>query len=143
MKQRLLDYRDLERYIDNCLERLERLEEKKSSVAAARLDGMPKAQGVYDRVGDLVSKYLQLETELKEKIRRRDDERRSIAGIMDAAGLTADERSVIEIRYFDGEEWGEVLWLLYGGRDEYNELYDNYKQRIFRYHRSAIDKMNR
>lgn len=143
MKQRLLDYREIERDIDNTIERLEYLEVKKGGVASARLDGMPKAQGRYNRIEELICQCLQLETELKEKIKHRDEERKIIIEIMTVSALTADERSIIEMRYFDMEDWETVIKLLYGRNSDFEEVYDNYKQRVFRHHKTAVSKMNR
>lgn len=53
----------------------------------------------------------------------------------------ADRRLVLRLRYLDSEEWEDVLFIAYGGKPDFNEKYDNYKQRVFRHHKQALAEL--
>lgn len=141
MRKRLADYRTLNEEIDNEIERLERMKERASSVSSSNLSGMPKAPSpVYDRMADMVTRIIDLENEIKDLVRERDEERKAIEALvkrLDKAG----ERAVIRSRYLDLEEWEDVQFVLFGSKTDFDDKYDDYKQRMFRWHRSAIYKM--
>lgn len=141
MKTRLLEYRDLNREIENQIERLERLEEKMYSPSSPNLSGMPKApSSVRDKFTDDIVRKDELEKKIRKLISLRDRERKAIEGL--AGRLrNPDERAVICMRYIDSEEWDDIIAMLFGVSKESDDDYDNYKQRIFRLHSSAISKM--
>lgn len=141
MKTRLQDYRNLNREIENQIERLERLEEKMYSPSSPNLSGMPKApSGVRDKFADSVARKIELEKKIRILISQRDDERKDIE-VLTSRLRNPDERAVICMRYIDSEEWDDIIEMLFGVSKEIDDDYDNYKQRIFRLHSSAILKM--
>lgn len=141
MRKRLSAYRTLNEEIDNEIERLDRMQMKATSVGGSNFTGMPKAPSpVYDRMADAVARIIDLETEIKELVKQRDDERKSIEALvklLDKAG----ERAIIRSRYLDLEDWEDVLFVLFGGKSDFDDKYDEYKQRMFRWHRSAITNL--
>lgn len=141
MRKRLAAYRTLNEEIDNEIERLDRMQMKATSVSSPNLSGMPKAPSpVYDRMADTVARIVDLETEIKELVRQRDDERKSIEALvklLDKAG----ERAIIRSRYIDLEEWEDVQFVLFGNKSDFDDKYDDYKQRMFRWHRAAISNL--
>ena len=141
MRKRLAAYRTLNEEIDNEIERLDRMQDRASSVSSPNLSGMPKAPSpVYDRMAEMVARIVDLRTEIEDLIRERDEERKAIEALvkrLDKAG----ERAVIRSRYLDLEEWEDVQFVLFGNKADFDDRYDDYKQRMFRWHRSAITNL--
>ncbi len=141
MKDRLRDYRSMNKEIENQIERLERMEMKISSIGSPTISDMPKSQGTaYDRMADNVARKIDFENEIKELISERDSERRSLESLIRQL-KKPDERAVIRMRYLDTEEWEDILMMIFGGQRDFNGKYDNYKQRMFRLHSAAINKL--
>ena len=139
MKDRLCEYRSLNKEIDNEIERLERMEDRLYSLGSPTLGDMPKSKSsVYDKMADRVARKVDLEATIKELISYRDSERVAIEGMVRRL-RNADERAVIRMRYLDLEEWEDILYMLFGGKEDYDDKYDNYKQRMFRLHSAAIE----
>ena len=66
VKERLNEYREKERDIDNQIERLVRLVTKMSSVRAQTITDMPRSQGTDgDRIGKLVAEKEELEADIR------------------------------------------------------------------------------
>ena len=138
MKTRLANYIDLNREIDNQIERLERMHDRAQSPSGPNLSGMPKSSNaVTDRVGNAVTKMLDLEEEINHLVELRDSEHSSIEHLVKKL-RKADEKAVIRMRYLDIEDWDEVQFMLFGNRQDFNDNYDNYKQMMYRLHSSAI-----
>lgn len=141
MRKRLAAYRTLNEEIDNEIERLDRMQMKATSVGGSSFTGMPKApSSAYDRMADTVARIVDLETEIKDLVRRRDNERKSIEDLvklLDKAG----ERAIIRSRYLDLEDWEDVQFVLFGSKNDFDDKYDDYKQRMFRWHRAAITNL--
>lgn len=141
MKRRLVEYRDMNREIENQIERLERLEEKMYSPSSPNLSGMPKApSSVRDNFVDDIARKDELEKKIRKLISLRDSERKAIEGLTGKL-RNPDERAVVCMRYIDSEEWDDIIAMLFGVSKESDDDYDNYKQRMFRLHRSAMSKM--
>lgn len=141
MKERLRDYRSMNKEIENQIERLERMEMKISSIGSPVLSDMPKSPStVYDRMASSVARKVDFENEIKELIAERDSERRSLESLIRQL-KKPDERAVIRMRYLDIEDWEDILMMIFGGQRDFNDKYDNYKQRMFRLHSAAISNM--
>ena len=133
MTARFKAYRDLNREIDLQIERLEQMEAKAGSPSTPNLSGMPKGSSFqHDRMADTVARIADLRSEIDSLIAERDAEQKA---------LEADRRLVLRLRYFDSEEWEDVLFIAYGGKPDFNEKYDNYKQRVFRHHKQALTEL--
>ncbi len=108
MRERLRDYRSLNKEIDNEIERLERMEMRITGVGSPVLSDMPKAPStVYDRMADNVARKIDLEAEIKELIEQRDSERKAIAALTRKL-KQVNERAVIRMRYLDNEDWEDI-----------------------------------
>lgn len=141
MKERLRDYRSMNKEIENQIERLERMEMKISSIGSPVLSDMPKSPStVYDRMASSVARKVDFENEIMELIAERDAERRSLESLIRRL-KKPDERAVIRMRYLDSEDWEDILMMIFGGQRDFNDKYDNYKQRMFRLHSAAISNM--
>lgn len=141
MKRRLYDYRTINRDIENSIERLERLEAKMYCVSATTMSDMPKSPSPStDKFADLIDRKEKLEATVKNLMRKRDAEREAIERLSDAL-KNPDERAVINMRYLDCEEWDPIMEALYGEKDDFDDEYENYKQKLFRRHRAAISHL--
>ena len=142
MRDRLQHYRHLEREIDNAISRLEWLQIKATSPPCANLSGTPrKALSTGDTLSYRVSHIVDLETEIMQLIEKRDEERRFIESVVKQLEKP-DERAVIRLKYIDGVDWNEIIMLLYGHSDDFDLNTDRYKQRVYRLHRTAIEKLS-
>lgn len=142
MRRRLNDYRLLNKEIDNDIERLERLQMKAYAPSSPNLTGMPKApSSTFDRLADIAAKIADLQTEIDSLMKERDQERHNIEDLVKMLP-NPDERAVIRLRYLDSEEWVDIIVVLFGYKDDYDDKYDNYKQRVFRLHSSAVSKLS-
>ncbi len=138
MRKRLAAFRTLNEEIDNEIERLERLEDRASSASSPNLTGMPKAPSpVQDRMAYMVAQIVDLKSEIEELVMERETERKAIEALVKQLDK-ACERAVIRSRYLDLEEWEDVQFVLFGSKADFGDKYDDYKQRMFRWHRSAI-----
>ena len=141
MKRRLNAFRDLNKEIRYELDRLERLEEKATSPSSPVLSGMPRSPGFTNTaIPDKVSKIVELRNEIEELVSFRDSEEVAI-NTMIGFLVKPEERAVIRIRYLDNEDWEDVLFVLFGAEKDLNDKYEEYKQKMFRWHRSAIQNM--
>lgn len=143
MKERLQDYRLLKRDIDNQIERLERLEEKAGLPSSPNLSGMPKSQNtVPDRLADIIARIIDLKENIKELQCEQDTERKNLEKLIRRL-KNADEKAVIRLRYFDFEEWEDIIMLIFGDEIDFIDKYDAYKQKVFRLHKSGIINMSK
>lgn len=138
MTARFKAYRDLNREIDLQIERLEQLEAKAGSPSTPNLSGMPKGSSFqHDRIADTVARIADLRSEIDSLIAERDAEQKALTRRLP----NADRRLVLRLRYLDSEDWEDVLFIAYGGKPDFNEKYDNYKQRVFRLHKQALTEL--
>lgn len=134
-------YKDLNREIELQIERLERMEDKAAAPSSPNLSGMPKSSSPQqDRLASDVSKIVDLKTEIQKLMERRDTERKLLDGLISRL-QNPDKKTVLRLRYIDAEEWEDVLFVVFGGKEDFSEKYDNYKQRIFRYHKAALEEL--
>lgn len=141
MKNRLIAYRVLNEEIDSEIERLDRLHVKAESIGNSRLSGMPKAlSNVYDRTADIVAKIVDIENGIKSLITQRDRERTELESLVSKLDHVG-EKAVIRSRYIDLEEWNDVQFVLFGGKADFDEKYDDYRQKMYRWHRAAITNL--
>ena len=141
MKKRLVDYIKLNEEIDDEIERLDRLDDRMASLGGGQLSGMPKAASpAYDRMSDAVSRRIDLEKKINCLIVNRNAERAALEALVDQLDVVR-ERTVIRSRYLDLEDWKDVLFVMFGRKDDFNDRYEMYTQKMFRYHRAAIGKL--
>ena len=141
IKDRLLEYREREREIDNQIERIENLERRMTSLRSPELSGMPHAQNTEsDRFGKMFAKKDEMERNVRELIDFQEREKSWIEGVLRHI-KKADERACIQIRYIDGESWPKVTMLIFGREDDYNDKKENYIRQVTRLHGRALQKM--
>lgn len=141
VKNRLVEYRERERDIDNQIERLERLEMKMVSIGSPVISDLPKAASPsHDKIGSMVAQKEELEICIREDIQKQEAERSEIEGILKKL-KRSDERAVIRMRYFDGATWNDVVDMMFGGKDDFLGKEDTYLRRVHKVHGSALLNM--
>lgn len=138
VKRRLNDYRFEDREIETQTERLERLMNKMYDVGAQTLTDMPRAPSPSnDRMSDFVSRKLELEKEIGEKVIKHQEQRAHIEMIVKNLPKP-DQRAVIRVRVIDRMEWPDVTDILYGGNSDFLDKEETYSRRTFRIFNDAI-----
>lgn len=141
VKERLNEYREKERDIDNQIERLVRLVTKMSSVGAQTITDMPRSQGTDgDRIGKLVAEKEELEADIRSDERDQKEEWGKIEAILSKL-KHSDERAVIRIRYHDRESWSTVAEVIFGNVEDYLDREGTYIRRVHKIHGSALLNM--
>ena len=141
VKARLSRYMDTERDIDSEIERLERLQSKLYGTSSKKLSDMPRAPSpVQDRMAQLLARKDELEREIRDMIAAQDAERAWINHMV--VGLRrSEQRSVIRMRYLDGERWTDVCALMFGDKEDYCDREDSYLRRVMTLHGQALLNM--
>lgn len=138
IKERLADYTAMLRHIDNQIERLERLEATIGSPSTPNLSGMPSGGGDgTSKIERQVVRKLELEENIKAAIQRERAEYKELAAMVEQM-KNPDERLVIEMRYFDREDWPNICEALFADKKDFEEKVDNYRRRTYLVHGSAL-----
>ncbi len=143
VKQRLIDYGETKKDIKHQKERLERLELRMHSIGSPNYSGMPKDPSPSSsREADLVCEKVDLEEDIRQQEawlkREREDLNKIIRKLR-----SADERAVIRMRYIDGEKWCDVLFGMFGDKEDYFDKEEAYTRRMYNIHGSALLNMAR
>lgn len=143
VKERLNEYREKERDIDNQIERLERLVAKMTGPGAQAITDMPRAPSATDdRMAELVGQKEELESSIRKSVKEQSEERMEIEKILKRL-RHSDERAVIRMRYFDRESWNGVTEMMFGGKADFMGKEDTYLRRVHKIHGSALLNMAR
>lgn len=139
----LEQYRENEEEIDGQLERLERLESRMQGISAQVLTGMPRSPSAStDRMADMLSQKEDLEQTINDAVLLQKTERVKIEAVLKRS-CKPEEKSVIRMRYIDKSEWKDVMYMLYGGKQDFLDREDSYERRMYRKRDSALQKMAR
>ncbi|MBQ4447408.1 MAG: hypothetical protein II897_03850 [Clostridia bacterium] len=143
MRGRLNAYRNLCEEIARQTERLDRLEMRAYSAGGSKLSFTPKSPStVYDKVAEDASTIEDLKSEIQSLIEEQKAERKQLEYLVSRL-RNSGERALIRARYIDHEEWEDVQFALYGDEADYEENHDTYKQRMFKWHKRAIDNLSK
>ena len=116
--ERFHQYTDLGREIDKQLCRLEEMEASVGNTGAGSFGSIGRAAGTHaDRTGRLAAALATLKEEIRDLIAEETSERRELEKLLNArtdAGrlLTADEKAVLRVRYFDALPWEQAAEVL-------------------------------
>ena len=124
--------------------RADAIRDRAASPASPTLDGMPRAPGFDgDKLGGIIGAADALDHEAAEKEQDAaalyaeiDGEIRKIGG-----KYGVERRLVLQCRYLDGQAWGGVTFLLFGGRADFNEKEESYARRVFNIHKAALEDL--
>ena len=138
IKQRLKDFSDLELDILNQIERLERIDAKMTSTSAKVMTGMPGGgSSSADKLTFMVAKKDDIEKKVKAMIAKRDAEKKVLDELINRL-RKANERSVIQMRYYDNESWNEINYMVFGRNKDFEEREDTFLRRVHIIHGSAL-----
>lgn len=142
VKQWLMKYQQGERTLDIMIERLEALEARLSTVSSPKLDGLPHGSPTYDRTLSLIAQKEQLEWQARKMVQSQTENRLEIERAVELLPK-ADEKAVLQMRYIDGEKWGDVAQMLFGSRDDFFDREDSYIRRTTKLHGQALQNLTR
>lgn len=139
VKQRLVAYRESDRYIDNLIERQERIEAQLYGIGSPVISDMPRGgtSSGPDRFTVKLAKLDELREKVRDRIKERDDERHYFEKLLSKV-KSANQVSVIEMRYFDAMSWEEVNESIFGRKEDFDDRRESYMRRIVYMHGDAL-----
>lgn len=138
VKERLKQYIDNDRDIDNDIERLERLETRMIGLGAQQLSDMPRSPShSNDRITDLLNRKVELEEQIRLAVQAQTEERKTIEAILKAV-CDSEQKAVVRMHYFDGYKWPAVNEMLFGNKTDYVDKEASYLRRTHRIHCAAL-----
>ena len=141
LKERLEEYIEAEKDIDNQIERLEHLNSKLEGLGAQVLTDMPRSPSTTtDKMGEMYSRIEELDSVIRGMIKDHDEEKKWIEFILRHV-RKANERAVIRMKYIDQEAWKPITEMLFGALEDYEEKYESYLRRAHFIHGSALVSM--
>ena len=141
VKNRLIEYREREKDIDNQIERHELLSQKMISIGSPTLSNAPKGVSTsHDKIANMVAMKMELEESIHEDVRKQSEERQDIENILKHL-KKSDEKAVIRMRYLDGVSWNDVVDMIFGGKEDFLGKEDTYLRRVHKIHGSALLNM--
>lgn len=122
-------------------ERLDGLRSRAEDPRGSNLDGMPHAGSfAEDKIGALVAQIEELTAEnarLWKRVGELRREREAAIRRIEGRGY-AELRAVLRLRYIDGENWNDLCFVLYGGKEDFSEREDSYLRRAYKLHGKAL-----
>ena len=141
VKAWLSEYREDEKELDEQCERLEKLQAKMIGLGAQVITDMPIVHGASnDRLTDLIAKKDEIDTSIKKLAMKHLKDRENIEKVVSEL-KTAEEKSVVRLRYVDALRWEDVSQLIFGKKDDYMGKEDSYLRRVFLTHGNALTGM--
>lgn len=138
IKALLKDFTNLRDRIDKKEKRLACLELSMGAPSTPNLTGMPGGGG--DGSSKIERNYIkkeEIEEQLRdmyaEENRRREEIEDMFERIEDPA-----QQSVVEMRYIDEAQWGDVCVALFGNEPDYDERERHYHKKTFKIHGAAL-----
>ena len=143
VKEWLIGYREMARELFLQEERLERIETRMIGVGAMNISDMPRSPShKQDRLTDLVALKMELQATVSEEEKAQKEMRRRVEYVLRQV-RSADQRTVIRMRYIDGEEWIQICRSLFEAKQDYDEKADSYLRQVYRLHGYALYYMAR
>jgi len=142
VKQRLIAYRESDKYIDNLIELQERAEAQLAGIGSPAFSDMPRSgtPSSPDRFTDKIAKLDELKAKVKDQIEQRDNERHYFEKLLSKI-KKANQVSVIEMRYFYSMDWEEVNSSIFGRKMDFNDREESYLRRVFYIHGEALARL--
>ena len=149
LKKRLIQFIETERIIDNQIERLQNLVMKMQSPSSPKMSDMPRTPSPdFAKMAKQVAKKIEIENKIDRLTEHQEREKEWIQNVLDnieapRMSITeiANEKSVIEMRYIDGESWPNIARMLFGQEENYEERQDSYLRRTTKIHGRALRNM--
>ena len=121
--------------------RADAIRDRATSPASPTLDGMPRSPGFEgDRLGEVIGIADVIERQVAEKEAQAAEAYREIdATIQQISGKHATERKfILQCRYLDRMDWPDVIFLLFGEKDDFGDREDSYGRRAYNIHKAAL-----
>lgn len=128
-KEELKEYIETKREIKIIEEKIEFLEEKKTSIKSMVIDDMPKPEPEHDRLGELLGEIEELIEQYNKKQLRLTKQQLEIEKCIDKLD-NSKERNIMRLRYLEGHKWEKVCV-------ETNYSWEN----VHRIHRKILSKI--
>ena len=137
---------DNEAELDKLLERIEGLRSQLAAPSSPSLTGMPHGGGYEaDRIGRTLARIEALEVQVQELLATSrllyKEICAAISQIKRVIRKWPPRKVILEMRYLDRLEWDEINQVLWSKYDDYDDRYDTYKRRTFRFHAEALEAM--
>lgn len=121
--------------------RADAIRDRAASPSSPTLDGMPRSPGFEgDRLGEVIGIADVIERQVAEKEAQAVEAYREIdATIQQISGKHATERKfILQCRYLDRMDWPDVIFLLFGEKDDFGDREDSYGRRAYNIHKEAL-----
>lgn len=121
--------------------RADAIRDRAASPSSPTLDGMPRSPGFEgDRLGEVIGIADVIERQVAEKEAQAAEAYREIdATIQQISGKHAAERKfILQCRYLDRMDWPDVIFLLFGEKDDFGDREDSYGRRAYNIHKAAL-----
>lgn len=121
--------------------RADAIRDRAASPSSPTLDGMPRSPGFEgDRLGEVIGIADVIERQVAEKEAQAVEAYREIdATIQQISGKHATERKfILQCRYLDRMDWPDVIFLLFGEKDDFGDREDSYGRRAYNIHKAAL-----
>lgn len=138
IKNWLVQYRERWKDIETQDELFQRIKERMVSTSAKEMTGMPHSgDPASDKFAFMISQKDEVDARIKELIQKQEEQRKIINELI-ARLRSADERSVITLRYLSDSSWNAVNEMMFGARDDYEDKEESYLRRITKAHGRAL-----
>lgn len=121
--------------------RADAIRDRAASPSSHTLDGMPRSPGFEgDRLGEVIGIADVIERQVAEKEAQAVEAYREIdATIQQISGKHATERKfILQCRYLDRMDWPDVIFLLFGDKDDFGDREDSFTRRAYNIHKEAL-----
>lgn len=140
LKAWLNQYRERWTDIETQDELLRTIQARLENTAQAPLDGMPHASGYTDKIGLLIAQKESVGAEIKRLAEMQEQQRQEINELV-ARLKSAEQRSVLTLRYLADSKWTDVCEMMFGGLDDYEMKQESYLRRITKAHGKALQNL--
>ena len=134
-------YADLLREVELLRARADAIRSHAASPPTSALDGMPRNPGFEgDKLGGVIGTADVIERQVAEKEAQAAEAYQEIdATIQQISGKHATERKfILQCRYLDRLDWPDVIFLLFGDKDDFGDREDSYIRRTYSIHKAAL-----
>lgn len=137
---------DNEENLDRLLERIEWLRSDLKSPNSPSLTGMPSGGGYEaDRIGRTLARIEDLEAQAQDLLAKSrhlyTEINSAISQIKHIVKKWPSRKLVLELRYLDGRDWPDIIEVLWGKEFDFDDRYDTYNRKTFRFHAEALEAM--
>lgn len=141
VKEWLSRYADAAREVALLRARADAIRDRVASPSSPTLDGPPRSPGLEgDRLGEVIGIADVIERQVAEKEAQAVEAYREIdATIQQISGKHATERKfILQCRYLDRMDWPDVIFLLFGDKDDFGDREDSFTRRAYNIHKEAL-----